>query len=177
MKNKGFTLIELLLVVSVISLLSSVIMASLGDARGKAKLAVVKQEIDSIKKEAEIYYTKNNTYSSINQALDDCPTSENIAWGFLGTQKGIEIIKSLTKNAGGVGSQCAINDNSWAISIGTFALSSKNVSNVVYADSMGYICFDSSSNVIVELNVSGSEGEFRANRITTSQYTGKVHCN
>ena len=41
--NRGFTLIELLVVISIVSLLASVVMASLNTARDKAKAAVTLQ--------------------------------------------------------------------------------------------------------------------------------------
>ena len=41
--NLGFTLIELLVVVSIISLLASIVFASLSDAREKARIAAGKQ--------------------------------------------------------------------------------------------------------------------------------------
>jgi prepilin-type N-terminal cleavage/methylation domain-containing protein len=46
--RQGFTLIELLVVVSIISLLSSVVLASLNDARHKAKVAAGKQFSSSL---------------------------------------------------------------------------------------------------------------------------------
>jgi len=53
-RKKGFTLIELLVVISVISLLSSVILASLRSARDKARTAKAQMEIDQFIRMATI---------------------------------------------------------------------------------------------------------------------------
>lgn len=58
--KKGFTLIELLVVVAIISLMSSIVLASLNGARGKAADARVKSQLLSIRNAAEIYYSLNN---------------------------------------------------------------------------------------------------------------------
>ncbi len=47
--NSGFTLIELLVVIAIISLLSSIILASLGQAREKAKIAKVREELTQMR--------------------------------------------------------------------------------------------------------------------------------
>jgi len=65
MKNRGFTLIELLVVISIISLLSTVVMASLNQSRKKAQIAGIKSDLQSIKTQAEISYSKTGDYSTV----------------------------------------------------------------------------------------------------------------
>lgn len=60
--TKGFTLIELLVVVAIISLLSSVVFASLNTAREKARDARRKVDLKQIQTALELYYNKCGTY-------------------------------------------------------------------------------------------------------------------
>ena len=57
--QKGFTLIELLVVVAIISLLSSIVLASIRDARDKAKLTAFQQEVDQYILALELYRSEN----------------------------------------------------------------------------------------------------------------------
>lgn len=59
-KNLGFTLIELLVVVSIISLLSSIILAGIQDARRKGEMTRFEQEILQLRTAVELYRSENN---------------------------------------------------------------------------------------------------------------------
>lgn len=61
-KKAGFTLIELMVVVAIIGLLSSIVLASLGEAKIKANGAKIKQEAHQLKNAIELYRTTNGKY-------------------------------------------------------------------------------------------------------------------
>ncbi len=61
--SDGFTLIELLVVVAIISLLSSVVLASLNSARTKAKNAAVTASFSQINRAVQMDYNDNGNYA------------------------------------------------------------------------------------------------------------------
>lgn len=65
--SKGFTLIELLVVIAIIGLLSSVILASLNNARNKGADAAIKSQLKSLQSQAEIVYDNAvpNSYEGV----------------------------------------------------------------------------------------------------------------
>ncbi len=63
--KRGFTLIELLVVLSIVSLMSSIVLVALNDARQKARDAAIKQSMLNLKTSIENYYTKDSTYAGI----------------------------------------------------------------------------------------------------------------
>ncbi|MCC2630589.1 MAG: hypothetical protein K0S38_398 [Candidatus Paceibacter sp.] len=60
--KKGFTLVELLVVISIISLLSAVVLASLSTAKAKARDAQVKSTFNQVQKALFLYYDKYGRY-------------------------------------------------------------------------------------------------------------------
>ncbi len=60
--KRGFTLIELLVVISIIGLLSSIVLASLQDARAKGRDAKRLSDMRQIQNALELYRSQNNTY-------------------------------------------------------------------------------------------------------------------
>ena len=61
--NRGFTLIELLVVIAIIGILSSVVLASLNNARGKGKDAAIKGNMATVLTNMAVWYDGNGDYS------------------------------------------------------------------------------------------------------------------
>jgi len=60
--KRGFTLIELLVVIAIIGILSSVVLASLGTARSKARDATRISDLKNIQLALELYYDSAQVY-------------------------------------------------------------------------------------------------------------------
>lgn len=58
-KKKAFTLIELLVVIAIIGILSVLVVAALGNARDRAKIAQMKNNVNTINNMVQMYMEKN----------------------------------------------------------------------------------------------------------------------
>ncbi len=76
--KRGFTLIELLVVISIVSLLSSVILASVNTARARARDAVRYSDIQQIRTAIELYI---NEYGHAPYLEKDCSIDNPLSSG------------------------------------------------------------------------------------------------
>ncbi len=113
-QKKGFTLIELLVVIAIIGILTSVVLASLNSARTKGGDAGVKENLSSVRSQAEVYYNDNNNYGNVTALA---PTASSCtAAGVAGTVFADPSVKAAiaqaVSNAGSATSGwCATNAN------------------------------------------------------------------
>ncbi len=83
--TKAFTLIELLVVISIISLLASIVLASLNSARAKARDARRESDIHNLQIAIQLYYDTNGEYPPITPDAGVCPACwDNSTNGFMG---------------------------------------------------------------------------------------------
>lgn len=65
-RYKAFTLIELMIVVSLVSMLSTAIMNTVGSARFKSKNTRIRAEMIQLRNQAEIYQVTNDNYTNLH---------------------------------------------------------------------------------------------------------------
>ena len=114
--NRGFTLIELLVVIAIIRVLSSIVLASLNQARSKGANAAIKQNMSNIRAQAEIYYDTNNSYGA-SYTVAACPTTSGGTTLF--GDSNIYGMITAAKSASGdsTGNRCYSSGSAWATSI------------------------------------------------------------
>src|SRR3989344_2270692 len=78
--KRGFTLIELLVVISIISLLSSIILASLGVARSKARDSKRVQDMIQVRNALELYATDHDGLYPPHPILPNTVSTRRSCW-------------------------------------------------------------------------------------------------
>ena len=102
--TKGFTLIELLVVISIIGLLSSVVLASLGTARDKGRVAAGQQAQTSVHRaygsDAIFYFDfDGNTIGAIKDSLGN-------SYSIDASASGCSVDAANSPNSGGSSLKC-----------------------------------------------------------------------
>ena len=140
-KNRGFTLIELLVVIAIIGILSAVVLASLNTARTKGDDAGVKSNLDTVKTQAALYNTNNNSYGSFDNgsgAAATCPAPGASSSSLFGDATVQNAIAAALKDSGASGAtSCMANAAAYAVSV-----SRADTTNSAYwcVDSTGISC-------------------------------------
>ena len=109
--QSGFTLIELLVVIAIIAILSTIVLASLGSARQRARDTRASSEISSMRAQAELYY--NDHALSYGSSGNDCGAAGNL-FGDSGANSLKALLKSLSDNT--YTPSCSTDGNTWRVS-------------------------------------------------------------
>lgn len=121
MKNqKGFTLIELLVVIAIIGILSSVVLASLNQARNKGADAAVKSNLAGTRTQAEIFYDNNTANPGTYTGLCADPTilaAINAAKSAAGDTDATVVAYATAQTSGNSVCHEGGTPSSWAISV------------------------------------------------------------
>lgn len=150
LKTDGFTLIELLVVIAIISLLSSIVLASLGTARNKAKDASAMESMSSMRAQAELGINSSGLYLA-NLCNNNVPGGLFDLITAVETQTGLDTI-SCGSNAGDVMEQ----PNGWGVAVDLLS-----GGGIYCVDSTGYGGIKvGAANAAAEINPSNDDGIF-----------------
>ena len=121
---KGFTIIELLVVATIIGLIAAIIIAMVSNPRQKSSDAAIKQNLNTIRSQAELFYiSNNNTYGSV-MVFSDCDLATLLSGSLFLDPTIKEAIAAVKKANGGNAVKCASGDITGKGTAGSWAVSS-----------------------------------------------------
>jgi prepilin-type N-terminal cleavage/methylation domain-containing protein len=153
----GFTLIELLVVIAIIGILSAVVLASLSNSRGKARIAAAQSTMRSIQTAASM--CANDNLAIAAPAMNNTGGNTLLCAGsstYVGLPTGW-IYCSATAGTSGAGTASACNNSTLASDVGTGVLFQQStgvsfrISAYSSTDKQAIVCNDSQCDAVAAL--------------------------
>lgn len=143
LRFRGFTLIELLVVMAIIGILSGVVLISVGSARSKGADGGIKGNLDTIRKQAEVYAINNGTYGTQATTTGLAVNCSGVTTGMWGDPNIRRAILNAEANAGNPGGSAGIGGNTGVKSVCGSGLRHWAVGVMLRSDTSKVWCVDS----------------------------------